>query len=227
MTAPIAPTFGAVPSSTPLTQAVAGGQLGKNEFLKLLVAQMTNQDPMNPLDGQQMAAQLAQFSSVEQLMNLGDKVDAQSRAFEAMLGVVNNTAAVGLIGRTAMVVTDEVVAGPGGTQGASVLVPAGGGTATLRVLDPSGAELRSISLGRLAGGEQPVDVAAALDGLPAGGYRIAVEMDTPDGPAPLTTQVAVLVDGVQLSADGAFVTAGQQMYPIGLISSIRAALSTN
>lgn len=227
MTAPIAPTFGAVPSSTPLTQAMGGGQLGKNEFLKLLVAQMTNQDPMNPLDGQQMAAQLAQFSSVEQLMNLGAKVDAQSQAFEAMLGVVNNTAAVGLIGRTAMVVTDQVVAGPGGTQGATVLVPPGGGNATLRVLDPSGAEVRRVSLGRLAGGEQSVDISAALDGLPGGGYRIAVEMETPEGPRNLTTQVAVLVDGVQLSAEGAFITAGSQLYPIGLISSIRAAFPTS
>ena len=46
-----------------------GGKLGKDEFLKLLVAQLTNQDPMNPADGQQMAAQLAQFSSVEQLQS--------------------------------------------------------------------------------------------------------------------------------------------------------------
>jgi flagellar basal-body rod modification protein FlgD len=225
MTAPIAPVGGAA-SASPFT-AAAGGRLGKNEFLKLLVAQMTNQDPMNPMDGQQMAAQLAQFSSVEQLMNLGDKLDAQAGAVQAMLGVANNSAAVGLIGRTAMVATDEVYAGAGGTQSATVLVPAGGGAASLRVLDASGAELRSVSLGRLDGGTQAIDVAAALDGLPEGGYRIAVDVETADGAVPLATQVAVQVDGVQLSADGAFITAGPQFFPIGLISAIRAALPTS
>ncbi len=54
---------------------VAGGAMGKNEFLKLLVAQMSNQDPLNPMDGKEMAAQLAQFSSVEQLLNINTKLD--------------------------------------------------------------------------------------------------------------------------------------------------------
>ena len=43
--------------------------MGKDQFLKLLVAQMKNQDPESPMDGTQMAAQLAQFSTVEQLQN--------------------------------------------------------------------------------------------------------------------------------------------------------------
>ncbi len=47
----------------------AGGAMGKNEFVKLLVSEMKNQDPLNPMSGKDLAAQLAQFSSVEQLMN--------------------------------------------------------------------------------------------------------------------------------------------------------------
>jgi flagellar hook assembly protein FlgD len=132
-----------------------------------------------------------------------------------------------LIGRTAMVATDEVLAGRGGTQSATVQVPAGGGVATLRVLDASGAEVKRVTLGRLEGGERTLDVPAALDGLASGGYRLAVELETADGTTPLATQVAVQVDGVQLSADGAFITAGSQMFPIGLISAIRAAFPTS
>ena len=44
--------------------------LGKTEFLKLLVTQLQNQDPMNPVDNQQFIAQLATFSSLEQLMSV-------------------------------------------------------------------------------------------------------------------------------------------------------------
>lgn len=56
------------------TQASAANQssLGKDEFLKLMITQMQQQDPLNPMDNQAMVAQMAQFSSVEQMSNLND-----------------------------------------------------------------------------------------------------------------------------------------------------------
>ncbi len=57
-----------------ITQA-AGGAMGKDQFVKLLVTEMKNQDPLNPMDGKELAAQLAQFSSVEQLINVNTKLD--------------------------------------------------------------------------------------------------------------------------------------------------------
>ena len=67
-TAPAAAT-GDRPAALPTN---AKGDMGKNEFLKLLVAQLRNQDPLAPSDGKEMAAQLAQFSSVEQLVSVND-----------------------------------------------------------------------------------------------------------------------------------------------------------
>jgi len=62
--------------SQPMTQAaLPGGELGKDAFLKILLAQMRNQDPLNPADGTAMIAQLAQFSSLEQMQNLNTKLD--------------------------------------------------------------------------------------------------------------------------------------------------------
>jgi flagellar basal-body rod modification protein FlgD len=61
-------------ASNAITQA-AGGTMGKDQFVQLLVTEMKNQDPMNPMDGKDLAAQLAQFSSVEQLMNINTKLD--------------------------------------------------------------------------------------------------------------------------------------------------------
>ena len=46
--------------------------LGKDAFMKLLVAQMNNQDPLNPQSNEEFIAQLSQFTQVEQLMNLND-----------------------------------------------------------------------------------------------------------------------------------------------------------
>lgn len=49
--------------------------LDKNTFMTLLVAQLKNQDPLAPQDGAQFLAQLAQFNSVEQLININDKLN--------------------------------------------------------------------------------------------------------------------------------------------------------
>ena len=66
------PVIGPAAPTQPKATTKKNDALGKDEFLKLLVAQMKNQDPLNPMDGQQMAAQLAQFSSVEQLVTAND-----------------------------------------------------------------------------------------------------------------------------------------------------------
>lgn len=66
--APLGPT-GERPTALPSNPL---GSMGKDDFLKLLVAQMRNQDPLSPSDGKEMAAQLAQFSSVEQLVTVND-----------------------------------------------------------------------------------------------------------------------------------------------------------
>ncbi|MBC8088924.1 MAG: hypothetical protein H7Z40_16790 [Phycisphaerae bacterium] len=67
-------------TGTPLSDS-----MGKDDFMKLLVAQLKNQDPLNPMDGKDMAAQLAQFSSVEQMMELNKTVSGQSEAQDKML----------------------------------------------------------------------------------------------------------------------------------------------
>lgn len=77
-TAPTPPIGAATPTAPTTAQpkptgALApGGEMGKEAFLKLLVAQLKNQDPLNPQDGAQMATQLAQFSNVEQLVTAND-----------------------------------------------------------------------------------------------------------------------------------------------------------
>jgi len=62
------------PPATGTAAAPPGGQLGKDDFLKLLVAQLQNQDPTNPTDSSTWMAQLAQYSSLEQMTNVAGSV---------------------------------------------------------------------------------------------------------------------------------------------------------
>ncbi len=96
------------PSASDRSKQIGDGVMGKDEFLKLLVTQLSNQDPMNPMDGQEFAAQLAQFTSVEQLMNISGAL-AENGEMNAMLAQsVNSGVAAGLIGKTVETVSNEV-----------------------------------------------------------------------------------------------------------------------
>ncbi|MGE5352069.1 MAG: flagellar hook assembly protein FlgD [Acidobacteriota bacterium] len=78
---------------------VGKSSLGKDDFMKLMISQMKNQDPLNPMDGTQFSAQLAQFSSLEQLTNMNDSLNKSIQANYLLTQSVNNTMSASLIGK--------------------------------------------------------------------------------------------------------------------------------
>ena len=83
-------------SPTAATQAPQSGknsELGKDQFLKLFVAQLQHQDPMNPMQDSEFMGQMASFSTLEQVSNL-------AAANERIATSLQSTNAIGLIGRT-------------------------------------------------------------------------------------------------------------------------------
>jgi flagellar basal-body rod modification protein FlgD len=70
----------AAQKSTTTTPVNPGSQLGKDDFLKLLVAQLQHQDPLNPMDDKDFMGQMAQFSSLEQISNLVQATQQMSYA---------------------------------------------------------------------------------------------------------------------------------------------------
>lgn len=73
--------------------------LGKDDFLKLLITKLTHQDPLNPMDDEAFIAQLAQFSSLEQLQNVNNSLENSLEWDFLQMQTINNTMATNLIGR--------------------------------------------------------------------------------------------------------------------------------
>ena len=80
---------------------VADGQnLGKDDFMKILITQLTHQDPTEPMKDTEFIAQMAQFSTLEQITNM-------TQDFGKLAGIFSSSQALGLLGRTVELVDGE------------------------------------------------------------------------------------------------------------------------
>lgn len=122
--------------------------LGKDEFVKLLMAQLGNQDPTSPMDSQAFVAQLAQFASVEQLQGLGSRLDSMLLAQAS----ANQTAAASLVGRELVYRTDSVRLEDGAGARVMAELPSPASTVTVTVTDANGKVVRTVRLGAAEAG---------------------------------------------------------------------------
>lgn len=76
------------------TSRTSGSSLGKDEFLKILMAQLKNQDPMNPMKDREFIQQMTSFSSLEQMMNMSSAIDNMVQS-QSVAPVVKYSAMIG------------------------------------------------------------------------------------------------------------------------------------
>ena len=194
--------------------------LGKDEFLKLLVAQLKNQDPTNPMDGQQMAAQLAQFSSVEQLISINETLTAQAGTDGAMATAISNSTALNAIGKNVSALGNQIDLSAGDDAAVRAVVQ-GTGRGTLSLLDANGTVVGRRDLGVVRPGDQVFALGELTGGLPSGTYTWQLDVRTPQGAAvPVTPFITGRVSGVEYGPGGAMLVAGRLRIPIGTVVSL-------
>jgi flagellar basal-body rod modification protein FlgD len=190
ITATTAPTLFGPPAGAPASR----GSLGRDEFLRLLVTQLKHQDPLSPLEPHEFAAQLAQFSSVEQLTQLNQGLAIQSDLLQLSALMGETALGAALIGRDVVAQGAHVMVPDSGPATIRVEVGAPGGRASLRLLDASGREVARRDLGTVPGGRQNLTLPADL---PPGQYRYELTVEGPeDITIPVTPYTIGRVDGL-------------------------------
>jgi len=94
------PNSGGASSASTTQSFVPGGSLGKNAFLQLLATQLEYQDPLQPTDNTQFVAQLAQFSSLEQMTNVSTQEGQVVSSVNQLTATSELTSAFDLLGNT-------------------------------------------------------------------------------------------------------------------------------
>lgn len=197
MTTPVDSANNAQVIQETLTASTGGQAMGRDAFLKLLVAQIRHQDPLKPQDSTQFVAELAQFSSLEQTMGINERLDMLSMQSRGL----QNAEVVGLVGKQATV-KGSMVSIDGTGVGANVGFTLSGNaeTTTVTIRDSAGRLVRTLELGARSSGTTRVMWDGHNDaGLvqPAGTYTVEVDAKTADGaPVAATQETTGMVTGV-------------------------------
>ncbi|NWN90747.1 flagellar hook assembly protein FlgD [Marinobacter adhaerens] len=181
--------------------ASGNSELGKNEFMELMLAQLKNQNPLEPQDNGEFISQLAQFSSLEEMQALSGRVDdvvGQFRSTQALQ-------ASAMVGKTVLAPSEVGMLGAEGEVTGNIQVPASTGGVRLSIQSPDGELVRQIDLGSSSAGVKSFSW-DGKDGngnkLPDGPYKIVAEGSYPQGSVQLPTMVSANVDSVSLGQGG-------------------------
>ncbi|HXH16943.1 MAG TPA: flagellar hook capping FlgD N-terminal domain-containing protein [Sphingomonas sp.] len=177
--------LGIARTSTAATATKAAStSLGQSDFLKLMTAQMQNQDPFNPVDNTQMVAQMAQISTTSGI----SEMNSTMKAIADKLGVTSTGEALGYVGKTVLTAGSTAYGRAAGGIAGSVELAGAATDVNVTISDANGAVLKTMSLGKQAAGTASYD----WDGRDAAGADA--------GSGPFTVAVAAQNAGTTVGA---------------------------
>jgi flagellar basal-body rod modification protein FlgD len=173
-------------NQTSTTPPTSKNTLGKDDFMKLLVTQLSTQDPLSPMDSKDFGAQLAQFSSLEQMTN----VNTNLVALQQMQGVASAASAVTLIGKKVDAQGNGVQLKSGAPQSLGYSLAQDASSVAVDVFDAAGNKVTTLKGGNQSAGVnsmQWLGKDASGNTLPDGAYTFTVTASAANGAAVAAT----------------------------------------
>lgn len=191
-------------------RAVGNNQLDKDAFFKLMLAQMKNQDPTNPMKSHEMAAQLANFSSLEQMQNMNTTLNEMKNAAKP----TEQFQALSLIGRSVSGDSTDLIRTKDDKDHDFKFELPGDADVTVRVKNPDGQIVRTYDLKSLKKGDNKITWNGQDENgrtMPAGNYQFAAEAKNQQGQKmAVKTAFDGLITGVNFTSDGPVMMVGKQ-----------------
>lgn len=175
-------------------------ELDKNAFLELMVAQLNNQDPLNPQENGEFIAQLAQFSSVEGIENLNNTVEVMSTSLQSSQALQ----ASALVGRTVHVLSDKSYLAPEGDVSGTIKLDRSTTSLTLDITNSAGVLVDQIDMGSQVAGDIRFEWNGKdADGVPyaAGDYFFKATANISGAPEQIDIALSANVDSVSINPD--------------------------
>ncbi len=221
------PEVDAITPQSPLTKALQPHrtEMGRDAFLRLLTTQLRLQNPVRPYDGQELAAQLAVFSQLEQLLSIRQLMELEVGQLSALMESIGSASAPALLGNTVRAEAGRLLLGVQGSVRVGCEISQGTVALRMEVLAPDGRVLRSVERRGVPAGEQWFEwdgTDAAGNRLPAGEYRIRIvaTMEA-GGERELSALVEGVVEAVRFAADGAYLRLGGVEVPLSAVLEVR------
>ena len=212
-----------VDASNSNTSQVASSKdsaLGKDDFMNLLVAQLQNQDPLNPMDSTAFTSQLAEFSSLEQLSSVNENLEY----LQMYQSSINNAQAVSFIGKNIDALGDSIQLEGSEIEEIQFELSADSSSVFINIYDEAGSLVKNIENGPLGEGKQSVEWDGTDNGgntLPGGDYRFEVMAVDANGDIVETaTYISDRVTGVTFKNGVTYLMAGGIQIPIGDVSEV-------
>jgi flagellar basal-body rod modification protein FlgD len=217
-------------------------RLDKDDFLNLLVTQLRYQDPMNPSDNQQMAAQMAQFSSLEQTQNMASSLEKMTTSLQDMVTTqgqsaisMSSSSAANLLGKTVRLRQSETTVPADGKTVDFKLTAAK--NSELVILDSKDKVVRTLPLEGFTNQNKPIldsdgNGSMSWDGktdlgtrAPVGSYKLVVR-DSTTAAQSGSVWTDASIAGIEFDSEGPRLIAGGVSYRMSDLLAIAAPKAT-
>lgn len=196
------------------------GAMGRDAFMKLLVTQLQNQDPLDPMDAREMVSQLSELTSVEKLAGIEHRLTALEIANAGMA----NTQVSSLVGKTVTADASSLRLEEAGAVNGVYRLEGSAEKTTITIRDEAGRAVRTVEVGPDYPGEHSFEWDGNDDSgtrMPPGRYTMEIRAESAEGtPVDVSTEITGMVDAVSYENGYPELLVGEARLLLGDVTSI-------